>query len=607
MIHAKAAQQETWQAGHQPGRNKRPLILGMEDAMIGRFLSRLISWLMHGLLVSIILLMVSNPFLTETKNKIAASELLLNMYRTSLETEVARYKFLPFLLSQNDRILEILSDKFDPVESGFFLQQIKYATNVSAINVLDRTGTVIAASNWHRKDSYIGKNLSFRPYFKDAMAGRLGQFYGAGLSSTTPGFFLSYGLRKNGSIIGVVAVEVNLSELEKVWRAGPDDILVSDVDGTIFLSSNESWKHKSFGQNGPHTVGLLDQSLPPAQATNSPIARKRCYRFGPITVYKDRVYSCLFPSTFALQEEIVEFGWTIHSIQPARPIYQSLLLVAIITILIYLSVVFLYRNIRNKYKRSIQKLRTQLTENSKLAAIGQMATEVAHDFNQPLSAIYMLLDNSRLLLERKMYKDVDDNLMLVSSHIERLKQQISQLKSFASRHRVPRGHANIVEAAHTSLHLFQATLKKQEVQLQFHTTQADIEVPCNEIGLGQIFSNLITNALEAMADQNSKKIAISIARRDEKVIVKLRDNGPGIPDPSKIYESFYTTKKSGTGLGLAIVKGILENSDGSITVGNHREGGAEFTLTWTEWKDETRKDNSAEDDRAFEDLFPKHI
>ena len=575
--------------------------------MIGRFLSRLVSWLMHGLLVSVILLMVSNPFLTETKNKIAASELLLNMYRTSLETEVARYKFLPFLLSQNDRILEMLSDKFDPVESGFFLQQIKYATNVSAINVLDKTGRVIAASNWHRKDSYIGKNLGFRPYFKDAMAGRLGQFYGAGLSSTTPGFFLSYGLRKNGNIIGVVAVEVNLSELEKVWRAGPDDILVSDVDGTIFLSSNESWKHKSFGHKGPPTVGLLDQSLPPSKASNSPIAHKRCYRFGPITVYKDRVYSCLFPSTFALQEEIVEFGWTIHSIQPARPIYQSLLLVAVITILIYLSVVFLYRNIRNKYKRSIQKLRTQLTENSKLAAIGQMATEVAHDFNQPLSAIYMLLDNSRLLLERKMYKDVDDNLMLVSSHIERLKQQISQLKSFASRHRVPRGHANIVEAAHTSLHLFQATLKKQDVQLQFHTTQADIEVPCNEIGLGQIFSNLITNALEAMADQNNKKIAISIALRDGKVIVKLRDNGPGIPDPSKIYESFYTTKKSGTGLGLAIVKGILENSDGSITVGNHPEGGAEFTLIWTEWKDGTRKGNSAEDDRALEDLFPKHI
>ncbi|WP_171021996.1 ATP-binding protein [Cohaesibacter sp. CAU 1516] len=575
--------------------------------MIGRFLSRLKSWLLHGLLVAAIFLMVSNPFLTDVQNKIGASELLLNMYRTSLETEVARYKFLPFILSQNDRILEILSDRFDPVESGYFLQRTKYATNVSAIYVLDRTGKVTAASNWHREDSYVGRNLGFRPYFKDAMAGRLGQFYGVGLSSTTPGFFLSYGLRKDEDIIGVIAVEVNLSELEKVWRSGPDDILVSDVDGTIFLSSNESWKHKTFGQVGSSTVGLLDRSIPPAHTTHNPIARKRCYRLGSITVYKDPNYACLFPATFSLQEEIVEFGWTIHSIQPARPIYQSLLLVAIITLLIYLSVVFLYRNIRNKYKRSIQKLRTQLTENSKLAAIGQMATEVAHDFNQPLSAIYMLLDTSRLLLERKMYKDVDDNLMLVSSHIERLKQQISQLKSFASRHRVPRGHANIVEAAHSSLHLFQLTLKKQDVQLQFHTTQADIEVPCNEIGLGQIFSNLITNAIEAMADQSKKRITISIARKDQKVIVKLRDNGPGIPDPSKIYESFYTTKKSGTGLGLAIVKGILENSEGSITVGNHPEGGAEFTLTWTEWKDETRKGNSAEDDRALEELFPKHI
>ena len=68
-----------------------------------------------------------------------------------------------------------------------------------------------------------------------------------------------------------------------------------------------------------------------------------------------------------------------------------------------------------------------------------MATELAHEFNQPLSAIYMLLDTSRLLLERKLYPQVDENLALVASHIERMTQQISSLKSFASRHRFQAG------------------------------------------------------------------------------------------------------------------------------------------------------------------------
>lgn len=553
--------------------------------MIRKFLSHLKNWLLHGLLVLAILLVVSNPFVSELQNKIASSELLLNMYRTSLEAEIARYKYLPFILSQNDKIVDMVSDDFDPVESGYFLQRTKYATNVSTIYVLDVTGQTIASSNWYRPDSYVGKNLGFRPYFKKAMSGRLGQFYGVSLTSSTPGFFLAYGLKSGEKIIGVVAVEINLSELEKVWRSGPDDILVSDVDGTIFLSSNENWKHRTFGTTGSSAIGLLDRSIELDNSRQNPIARKRCYRDGNLTLYRDPIFGCIFPDTFSIQEEIVEFGWTIHSIQAARPIYNSLALVVIITILIYLIAVFLYRNFRNQYKRSIQKLRNQLTENSKLAAIGQMATEVAHDFNQPLSAIYMLLDTSRLLLERKMYGDVDDNLMLVSSHVERLKQQISQLKSFASRHRVPRGHANIVEAAQASIHLFQLTLRKQNVHLQFHTTQADIEVPCNEIGLEQIFSNLITNALEAMVEQSNKHIAISIAQQDRRVIVKVRDNGCGIPDPSKIFESFYTTKQRGTGLGLAIVNGILEQSEGSITVENHPEGGAEFVMTWTEWTD----------------------
>uniref|UniRef100_UPI003563DF88 ATP-binding protein n=1 Tax=Cohaesibacter celericrescens TaxID=2067669 RepID=UPI003563DF88 len=435
-------------------------------------------------------------------------------------------------------------------------------------------------------ESYTGKNFGFRPYFKEAMAGRLGQFYGIGIVSSTPGFFIAYGLKSDDTIIGAVAIEIHLTDLETVWRSGPDDILVSDVNDVIFLSSNESWKHKSFGKSGASiddNPAALDRFN---NGVTNPIAQKICYRIGDITFYKNPLFSCIFPEKLSLKEEIVEFGWTIHSIQSARYIYNSVALIVSISVLLYLTLIFLYRNITNKYNRSIQKIRNQLLENSKLAAIGQMATEVAHEFNQPLSAIYMLLDTSRLLLKRKRYHDVDDNLVLISSHIEKLTQQISELKGFASRHRVPRGKANIVSAANASIRLFQLTLKKHNVKLFLQVRHDAIQVPCNEIGLEQIFSNLITNALEAMGDQSDKVIVIMIVRVKGRVIVKVRDNGCGIPDPTKIFESFYSTKQRGTGLGLAIVNGIVENSDGTISVRNHPKGGAEFTLSWSEWREE---------------------
>ena len=554
--------------------------------MLVQSLLKVRSLAFHGLMIVSIMVVVAIPFFGELTNRLDSSKLQLTMYKSSLESDIARYKFLPFILSQNDKLHDILAGRLDREESGYFMQRTKYATNVSAIYLLDDQGNTVAASNWHRQDSYVGRNFGFRPYYRDAMAGRLGQFYGIGISSLKPGFFIAYGLREKERVVGAVAIEINLSDLESIWRSGPDEILVHDVNDMVFLSSNKLWKHSVFGRGD---VSLIPDGLTDDGAANpSDVERQvqaaltRCYRVGDITFYDDSIFGCVFPGKISIEEKIIEFGWTILSLQTARLFYVSAGLVLLIGTLIYAIILFSYRSFRNKFNRSIQKLRNQLVENSKLAAMGQMATEVAHEFNQPLAAIYMLLDTTRLLLERKQFRQADDNLVLISSHIEKMTQQISQMKSFASRHRVPSGDADIVAVAGSSITLFQNMLKKQDVKLSFEASDGEIHVPCNEIGLEQIFSNLITNALDAMADQVRKQLSISISRDEGRVVVWVRDNGPGISDPSRLFESFYSTKPRGTGLGLAIVKGIIEHSSGSISARNHPDGGAEFTLTWRE-------------------------
>ncbi|WP_319529940.1 ATP-binding protein [uncultured Cohaesibacter sp.] len=540
--------------------------------------------MVHAAIILSILTVVAIPFYGEMKNSLYSSELLLNMYRSSLETEISRYKFLPFILSQNDKLVQILHGELDAEESGYFLQRTKYATNVSTIYVLDKAGNTVASSNWHTEESYIGENFGFQPYFDGAMAGRLGQYYGAGTTSSKPGFFIAYGLKDDEDIVGVVTIEIHLSELEQVWRSGPDDVLVYDVNDVVFLSSNRQWKYKILGEeNGVTRPSSFEISRAPyEQEADDERSLVKCYEIGDATFYKDLFFGCLLPATLSIEERIVEYSWTILSLKSTRPIYIALCLVVLISLLIYLILIFSYRSFRNRINRSIQKLRNQVVENSKLAAIGQMATEVAHEFNQPLAAIQMLLDTTRLLLKRQRFDEADDNLELISSHIERMTQQMSQMKSFASRHRVPRGNGEVVSVAIASIKLFQLTLKKQNVQLNFQPSQSELHVPCNAIGLEQIFSNLITNALDAMAGQVRKCLTISISRQDDEVVVRVHDNGCGFTNPSRVFEPFYSTKQRGTGLGLAIVNDIIENSGGSISAQNHPDGGAEFVLKWRE-------------------------
>ncbi len=106
-------------------------------------------------------------------------------------------------------------------------------------------------------------------------------------------------------------------------------------------------------------------------------------------------------------------------------------------------------------------------------------------------------------------------------------------------------------------------------------------VNCDELGLEQIFSNLISNALDSMEGSSYKRLDIAIRRANNKVIITIKDSGGGFAPEvvDRIFEPFFTTKRRGMGLGLAIVSEIVRNSNGALHASNHPEGGAVMTLT----------------------------
>eukprot|EP01036_Dinobryon_divergens_P011629 gene11629-15661_t len=110
--------------------------------------------------------------------------------------------------------------------------------------VLDRSGISQAASDWDKPGTTLGQDLSFRPYMIDALNHGRGRFYGVGITSKRPGYYLSYALRRGQPTRGVVAVKVNLEEAERAWRKLPGDVALIDQRGVVILSTREDLKFR---------------------------------------------------------------------------------------------------------------------------------------------------------------------------------------------------------------------------------------------------------------------------------------------------------------------------------------------------------------------------
>ena len=118
----------------------------------------------------------------------------LDLYTASLEREIGKYAFLPGTLGLERDVLALLGQADDGKlahQVNAYLEQLNERAGTLAIYVINTAGTVVAASNWRRADSFIGEDLSFRPYFREAMAGGSGRFFGIGTTRGQPGYYLA--------------------------------------------------------------------------------------------------------------------------------------------------------------------------------------------------------------------------------------------------------------------------------------------------------------------------------------------------------------------------------------------------------------------------------
>jgi signal transduction histidine kinase len=231
---------------------------------------------------------------------------------------------------------------------------------------------------------------------------------------------------------------------------------------------------------------------------------------------------------------------------------------------------------RENFER-LQRAQNQLMQKERLAGIGQLVSGVAHELNNPLTAVIGFSD---LLIEQAPEGTSRQKLERLGAEARRIKRIIDNLLSFARPQSAGRRSLDIGEVARESLMLCEHQLRSAGIQVELNFAQNLPRITLNEGQFKRVFVNLFSNSANALEQTREKKILVEGYLEGEKVIVRFSDSGPGFTDVSCVFDPFYTTRPvgQGTGLGLSICYGTVKEHNGNIYAQNLQPNGAALTI-----------------------------
>jgi len=228
-----------------------------------------------------------------------------------------------------------------------------------------------------------------------------------------------------------------------------------------------------------------------------------------------------------------------------------------------------------------RKLEQQVVQSERLAAMGAMIGGVAHELNNPLTAI---MGVSELLQDTETNESSRKQLAMLQQQARRAAEIVQNLTYFSRPPAPGKSRINLVEVVERTLNLHAYSLRKNNITVDF-LKEAGVPYALGDPHqLMQVFLNLIVNAEQAIREARDKgTLRIRLGKGDNSVWVSFHDDGPGIPKETlaSIFDPFYTTKRPGrgTGLGLSICKSVMKEHSGSVEAANSPDGGAVFTVT----------------------------
>lgn len=537
----------------------------------------------------------------------AAADLALASDRLSTQLQV--YQELAVLTADHPG-LDQLQTAADRDAAAALLLNVADKTGAMDVVFADRYGVVQVSAR-----GLVDGSLAKRPYFQRALQGALGTGHAVlGATGRRAYFHAAPTFALGGRVRGALVMVADIEDVEQAWRGSTPAVFFTDAKDEVFISNRSEllfWRRTSgkagiaptnrevpfsARQTGRHEIWALDwgpylprralhltKVLPiigmkgevlvdvaPARrlaALQAAAVAAICLAFGALLFLATERRRTLAQANAVLETRVRERtrALTDANVQLQREVVE-----------------------RQEAEAALKRAQAELVQAGKLSALGQMSAGISHELNQPLMAIQQFADNGAAFLGKGKTDRAGENLSRISALAARAARIIKNLRAFARNESEPMGKVDLVQVVETAIDLTAARLRRDDVALDWCAPTAPIHAWGGEVRLSQVFVNLINNAADAMLDQPDRRIRIHI-ETETRLAVIVQDSGPGLAEPERIFDPFYSTKAVGSaegmGLGLSISYGLVQSFGGDIR-GANTDRGAVFTVELERFKEE---------------------
>ena len=225
-----------------------------------------------------------------------------------------------------------------------------------------------------------------------------------------------------------------------------------------------------------------------------------------------------------------------------------------------------------------QRLQSHLVQKEKLASLGELVSGAALEINHPLAAI--MGHSERLWSQEQLSDEQQGMVRKIFNQAQRTRELVADLLSFARQSTGEKGLVDLGVLLHRSVQMLEARHRSGRIHVEVSVQPGLPRVQGNANQLFQTFVEIIENATDALEEAGGGSLEITAQRQGDEAVLQFSDTGPGIADPQRVFDPFYTTKPvgKGTGLGLSAAYGVVQDHGGQITCQNKPPGGAQFVL-----------------------------
>lgn len=255
-------------------------------------------------------------------------------------------------------------------------------------------------------------------------------------------------------------------------------------------------------------------------------------------------------------------------------------LVAALTLMWAVAILTVRKVIQQNHRRKVADLRVHFFELTRMDTMNEVTAGMAHELNQPLSAVMSYNQSALRLLEMQQYERIPAVLEASVLQVRRISSLLQAWRDNLQNHPAERKPVDIRQIWRRVEMLLDRELRESEVKVVCHFPSplpALVGVP---LWLEQIFHNLLSNAIQAQQGRAKPWVSVAVSRAGDELKIEVSDGGPGLSEQalSHVFIPFFTTRAEGVGLGMTLAETLTLKMNGRIEAANHPEGGARFTL-----------------------------